>query len=431
MVIFIIIGLIILNGLFSMSEIAVISARKSSLANESKHGNKSAKAALKLTNEPNRFLSTIQLGITLIGILTGMYSGDILGKDFSIILQHVGIPPTISYTLGKTIIVIIVTYLSLIFGELVPKRIGMGASEKIAKLIARPMNVLSLIATPFVWFLSKSTSLVTSLLNIKESKARVTEEEIRTIVHEGTIEGEVKEVEQDIVDRVFSLGDRSLASIMTYRNEVVWIDTDMTNDEIFNLVKDNLLGVYPVASKNIDNILGVVYIKDLFGKIGDPDFKIDSVIKPARFFYETMAVYKALEQMKSGHIKFAMVCDEFGSIEGVVTLRDILEGLVGSIPDAYDEPEIVKREDGSLLVDGQCPFYDFLDYVGMEDLYSQHEYNTISGLILQLLEHIPHSGEIINWKNFKFEIADMDGSRIDKVIVHNKRAATDTINEND
>lgn len=415
----IIVALILLNGLFSMSEIAVVSARKSNLTSEAKRGNKNAEAALKLAIEPNRFLSTVQVGITLIGILTGIYSGGTLAGDFLLLLSKLGVPVTNSTLfVSQTVIVVLVTYLTIIFGELVPKKIGLNSAEKVAQIIARPMNILSLVVSPFVWILSKSTILVSNILGIKESDAKVTEEEIKSMIQEGTEDGEVQEVEQKIVERVFNLGDRNLESIMTHRSEIVWLDVNMTNDQIQNIVHNSLFTVYPVASKNLDNIVGVIYLKDLFGCVNDSGFKLEAMIRPALFLHENMDVYKALDEMRRTHAKYALVCDEFGTIQGVITLRDILEALVGAMPDDYEEPEIIQRQDGSWLVDGQCSFYDFLVYFKLGHLYQQNEYNTLSGLLLERLGHIPRSGEIVEWGVFSFEIVDMDGVRIDKILVN-------------
>ena len=413
----IIVALILLNGIFSMSEIAVVSARKSSLNNEAKRGNRSAQSAVNLANNPNRFLSTVQVGITLIGILTGLYSGDVLADDFAKVLSNTGIPQQYVLTVSKVSIVIVVTYFTIVFGELVPKRIGLSAAEKIAKFIARPMHYLSIVASPFVWVLSKSTSLIFNLLGIKNSDTKVTEEEIKSMIQEGTEGGEVQEVEQDIVERVFTLGDRDLESIMTYRGEIIWIDTDMTNQEIIGIIQNNPFDKYPVGNKDLDHVEGIVHLKDMFGKIEDPDFDIMQVVRPVHYFYENMEVYSALEEMKMKHVQYALVCDEFGIVRGIVTLKDILEALVGTILDPHEEPDIVQRQDGSCLVDGQCSFYDFLTYFKKGDLYSKYEYNTLSGLILDLLEHIPRTGELLTWKGFSFEIVDMDGARIDKVLV--------------
>lgn len=262
----IIIALILLNGVFAMSEIALISARKSSLSNDIRHGSSTARIALKLANDPDKFLSTIQIGITLIGILTGIYSGDVLATDFGNILTDAGVPATYAYLLAQTLIVILVTYLTIIFGELVPKRIGMSASTRAAKLLARPMYWLSVIASPFVWILAKSTSLIFNLLHINTAEEKVTEEEIKSMIDEGTENGEVQEVEQDIVDRVFSLGDRSINTIMTYRSDIVSIDIDMNNKQLYDIVCQHLYQVYPVTQGNtLDNIIGVVYLKDTSG----------------------------------------------------------------------------------------------------------------------------------------------------------------------
>jgi putative hemolysin len=417
MEIVIIVALILLNGIFSMSEIAVISARKSSLTSEAKHGNKYARAALNLSNQPDRFLSTVQVGITLIGIITGLYSGDVLADDFVKLLNKAGLTESYVYPLAKMIIVIVVTYFTIVFGELVPKRIGMSSSEKIAKIIAYPMHYLSVIASPFVWVLSKSTSLIFRLLGIKENNAKVTEEEIKSMVKEGAEDGEVQAVEQAIVERVFTLGDRDLESIMTNRSEIVWIDTDMNHEEMMNIIRNNPFDKYPVGNKDLDHVEGVVFLRDMFGKMELPDFNIRQYIRPVHYFYENMEVYSALEEMKSKHLQYALVCDEFGTIRGVVTLKDILEGLVGTILDPNEEPEIVQRHDGSCLVDGQCSFYNFLTYFKKGELFSRYEYNTISGLILDKLGHIPHTGEELEWKGFAMEIVDMDGTRIDKVLV--------------
>lgn len=418
MEIVIIIGLILLNGLFSMSEIALVSARKPRLELDAKRGNKSAQTALKLANQPDKFLSTIQIGITLIGILTGLYSGEAFAGDFAVIVARVPAFEPYSVTIAKTAIVIVVTYLTLIFGELVPKRIGMGFAEKVSMLVAKPMNFLSAVASPFVWLLSKSTTGVSQLMGLHRiEESKVTEEEIKAIVKEGLDDGEVQEVEQDIVERVFNLGDRNIGSIMTHRSELVWLDITDSIETIREKVKENLFNIYPVASEKFDNILGVVYLKDLFGKIDTPDFTLKDVIRPAQYLPENQSVYNALAQFKQARVKYGLVTDEFGGIQGIVTMKDILEGLIGQMPEMGEELEIVERADGSWLVDGQLSFYDFLAYFDMEDLYSEHDYNTLSGLILEILERVPKTGETLTWFTFDLEIVDMDGARIDKVLV--------------
>lgn len=403
-----------------MSEIALVSARKTRLEMDAKRGNKSARTALKLANEPDRFLSTIQIGITLIGILTGLYSGEAFAYDLA---EHVRLVPVLEpYALlvSKITIVVIVTYLTLIFGELVPKRIGMGYAEKVSMLVAKPMYMLSVVASPFVWLLSKSTRITFKLIGTGAAEeSKVTEEEIKAIVKEGFDGGEVQEVEQDIVERVFTLGDRNVGSIMTHRSELVWLDMSDTIDLVRKKVQEDPFNIYPVSSGKFDDIKGVVYLKELFCHIDDPDFTLEQVVHPAQFMPENQSVYNALEQFKQARVKYGIVTDEFGGVQGIITLKDILEGLVGQVPDADEDSEIVQRADGSWLVDGQFSFYEFLEHFDMEDLYSEHDYNTLSGLILEILERVPKTGERLKWLNFEFEIVDMDGARIDKVLVKN------------
>ncbi len=417
--ILIIIVLILMNGLFAMSEIALISARKSSLSSDAKKGSKLAKLALKLANEPDRFLSTIQIGITLIGILTGIYSGAALADDFSRILIGWGVSSVYSPMLAQLVIVVTVTYLTLIFGELVPKRIGLSVAEKVAMIVARPMYILSLVAAPFVWILSRSTSGMFNLLGLKDSQSKVTEEEIKSIVQEGKEDGEVQEVEQDIVERVFLLGELRVDDIMTQRNDIVWLDVDMTQCEVMEVLGGQLYDMYPVIAGKKGEVKGVISLKDLVLNLNAPDFNLAGIVRQASYFPENMSVYKALEKMKEQKISRALICDEFGECQGIVTLRDILDALLGAVNDSHKEPDIIKRiNDDGWLVDGQCPFYNFLAYFDREELLENGKYNTVGGLILELLEHIPQSGEQVCWYDFVFEVVDMDGVRIDKILVH-------------
>lgn len=418
MEIIIILALILLNGVLSMSEIALVSARKTRLETDAKRGSKSAQTALKLANEPDRFLSTVQIGITLIGILTGLYSGDAFAADFAVVIAEIPVFEPYALAIAKTIIVLVVTYLTLVLGELVPKRWGMSRAESVSKVIAKPMNILSRITGPIVWLLSKSTSLVVRLLGLKEDEdSKVTEEEIKAIVKEGFDVGEVQEVEHDIVERVFNLGDRNVGSIMTHRSDLVWLDINDTNENIREKVQENLYNIYPVISGKPDNVIGVVYLKDLFGRIESPEFSLEKCIRPANYMPENQSVYAALEQFKKAGVKYGIITDEFGSIEGIVTMKDILEALVGQVYEIGEEQEFVERADGTWLVDGQYSFYDFLEHFDMEDFYNEHDYNTLSGLLLEILQHVPKVGEKLSWDKFEFEIVDMDGARIDKVLV--------------
>ena len=402
-----------------MCEIALVSSRKTRLEALAKKGKKSARSTLNLISEPDRFLSTTQIGSTLIGIFTGLYSGEAFAEDLAKALSNISFLQPYAFGVSKFIIVVVVTYLTLVLGELVPKRIGLGYAERVAMAISRPMHLLSKIATPVVWILSKSTKGVAALIGLSkiDNSHIVTEEEIREVVLEGVKGGEVQEVEQDIVERVFHLGDRTIGSIMTHYSELVSFDLSDSVEMIRDKMKADIYNTYPVISDNLDNIQGVVFLKDIFGYMNEPDFSLSKIIRPAHFIPENMSVYKALEQFQQLQTKYGVVTDEFGSVQGIVTFGDIVEALVGEVSEVGEEPEITGRLDGSVLVDGQCSFFSFLEYFDMEDLYEENDYNTLSGLVLDILERVPKTGETFSWMNFDFEIADMDGARIDKVLV--------------
>ena len=417
--IFIIILLILLNGVFAMSELAVISARKSSLQADANKGSKAARTALKLSQDPDRFLSAVQVGITLIGILTGIFSGNKIAAEFSALLQNAGMPAAGASALAQTIIVVLVMFLTLIFGELVPKRMAMSAPEKVSKIVAGPMKFISLVAAPFVWLLAKTTSLVVRILGIKYQETKVTEEEIKSIIQEGTDEGEVSPVEQDLVERVFALGDLKVSTIMTLRADIVWLSTGMSEKEIRETIEGAIFEEYPVVEDDLDHVVGVLSLKEYVLNIGSPEaFDLRKMMKEPVYFHENMNVYTVLEQMKEKKISRALVCDEFGSCSGIITLKDIMEALVGNINDDHEEPDIVARGDNDgWLVDGMCPMYDFLRHFDVEDSMEDFEYTTVAGLILDELDHMPVAGEKVSWGDFQFEVVDMDGARIDKVIV--------------
>lgn len=416
--IFIIILLILLNGVFAMSEIAVISSRKSSLQAEAAKGSKAAKRALNLAQDPDRFLSAVQVGITLIGILTGIFSGNKIAAALAELLQKAGMAEQGAMALSTTIIVILVMFLTLIFGELVPKKIGMSAPEKVSKIIAPPMKFISVVAAPFVWLLSKSTKLVVKILGIKDQESKVTEEEIKSIIQEGTDEGEVSPVEQDIVERVFALGDLKVSTIMTLRTDIVWLEVGMTDHEIRETIEKNIFEEYPVVEDDLDHVVGILSLKDYVLNIGKSGINLSEMMKDPVYFHENMNVYTVLEQMKAKKISRALVCDEFGSCSGIITLKDIMQALVGNINDDHQEPDIIERSDkDGWFVDGMCPMYDFLRHFDIEDSMEDFEYTTVAGLILDELDHVPEVGEKVTWGEFEFEVADMDGARIDKVIV--------------
>ncbi len=418
--ILIILVLIFLNGLFSMSEIAMISARKSSLQSEANKGSKAAWKALRLQENPDKFLSSVQVGITLIGLLTGMFSGNKIASLFSQVLTEAGLEAGLASGIAQTIIIIIVTYLSIVIGELVPKRIGLSAAEKVAKTMAGPMNFISRIATPIVWLLTKSTHGIVKILGLKGQESKVTEEEIKSIIQEGTDEGEVLPVEQDIVGRVFTLGDLSVDSIMTPRSDIVWLEKDMNEAQVREIIEENLYEEYPVVNRDLDNVIGIMRLKDFVVNSGKPDFCLEKMISQPLYFHEYMNVYKVLEAMKAKKTSRALVCDEFGSVCGIITNKDILEALIGDMndDDADDEPQIIERVGGDgWTVDGQCMIYDFLRHFELDEEMQDYEYTTVAGLIIDTLEHIPEKGESINWGKFSFEVLNMDGPRVDKVIV--------------
>lgn len=418
--IFIIIGLILLNGLFAMAEIALISARKSSLASSAKKGNKAAISALKLAESPDKFLSTVQIGITLVSILTGIYSGSKVAAILADWLIKIGISNIYAHETAQIAIIMLVTYLTLIFGELLPKRIGMSNAEKVATIMARPMQWLSTIASPFVWFLSGSTSLIFKATGIKEKGNKVTEEEIKSIIKEGNEDGEVQDVEQDIVERVFLMGDLKIGSIMTHKHEIVSFDISMKASEVKDILAGELYEFYPVTDGGLQHVLGLVSIKDLLFTLHTPEFSLEKIITSATYFYENISVYKVLEIMKRDGISRGLVCDEFGTVTGIVTLKDMMHCLVGVINEGERNSASITRHNDKeeWLVDGQCFIYDFLKYFNCEELYqSKESYTTVAGLCLDKIGHIPSVGEKISWNTFTFEIGDMDGARIDKLLV--------------
>lgn len=423
MEIFIILGLILFNGVLSMSEMSVVSSRKSRLEIEARKGNRAAQKALELANEPDNFLSAIQIGITLIGILTGLFSGEAFAGDLAKIIEKVPFLSEYAYGISETLIVILVTYLTLVFGELVPKRLGLAKAEGIAKAIAKPMDILARITYPFVWLLAKSTNGVVKLFGIKEGEeSKVTEEEVKAIIKESLDDGEIEEVEHDIVERVFNLSDRTVSSIMTHRTDVVFLDINESGEELKNRVKENIYNTYPVISEDIDNIIGVVHLKDIFGMMDSDEFSLQNIMNDVFYLPKEMNVYDALEKFKSQRMKSAIVTDEFGGMVGIVTLKDILEALVGAMPEENEANSWMVREDGSVLVDGQFSFYDFLAEYDKEHLYQDNDYNTISGLMIALLKEIPHVGQKVEWDDFTFEIMDMDGARVDKILITLKKA---------
>jgi len=418
MEILILAGLILLNGLFSMAEIALVSARKSRLEVQANKGDKKAEEALKLANKPETFLSTVQMGITVISILTGIYSGEKITDDFAVYLAKWPLIEPYSYGIATTIVVIIVTYFTIIFGELVPKRLGLSRPETIAKAVATPMRVVSLITHPFIWLLSKSSNIIIKIFGLKPKDNQLTEEEIKAIISEGTEQGTIEETEQEIIERVFHLSDRNITSLMTHRSDIIWFNLDDTEETIKEKIMSEPHSIYPICQNTIDHIRGVVAIKDLYVSPDNVQFK--NLMRPALFVPENNTAFQVMEKFKESKLHSCFIVDEYGTILGMITLNDILEAIIGDMPqpDMLDY-EVTEREDGSYLVDAQIPFYDFLTHFEKAEWMNEgeQEFDTLAGFILHRLERIPHTGDKLDWKGFHIEIMDMDGHRIDKVLV--------------
>lgn len=417
--IFILGSLIIINGLFVMSEIALVSARRARLETMAKKGDEKAKDALELSENPEKFLSTAQIFITLIAILTGVYSGEKFGSYMQPYVEKIEFLKPYAETISTVIIVIVVTFLSIIFGELVPKRLGMLRAEKIARVVAAPMNVLSVITHPIVWLLSKISQLFFKIFNIKTSADNaVTEEEIKAMVAEGSEHGAIEEEEKEIIERLFHLGDRNITSLMTHRTDIVWFDEQETVQQIKDRIEELAYSTYPVCDKVVDEIKGIVSVKDLVKAA--PEAKLQQLCKPAMFVPENNTAYQVLEKFKSTKIHTCFIVNEYGTLEGMITLNDIMEAIVGDVPQTgQEEYEIVERNDGTFLIDAQIPFYDFLRRFEKTEWMNEGEQNfdTLAGFVLHELEHIPVTGERFEWNGFEIEIIDMDGHRIDKLLV--------------
>jgi len=402
-----------------MSEIALISSRKTKLESQAKKGSSSARTALNLANSPNKFLSTIQIGITLIGILTGIYSGETIALDVQMFLEKFTFLAPYSRTISVTLILIFVTFFTLILGELVPKRIGLTYPETIAKIIALPMKFVSVVTAPFIWLLTHSTEFLLKILQIKPNKDdKVTEEEIKAIIKEGTEDGEVQEIEQDIVERVFLIGDRKINSLMTHRKSIIYLSVGDSLAKIRQTILDEIHSVYPVCKdNNLDEVIGVVNLKDLFANFEKKsDFNLTEIITHPEYLIEHTSAYRALEAFKSSKVHYALVTDEYGIIQGIITLNDILEALVGDASDFYqDEFQLTKKEDGTWIVDGHYSLHDFLTHFELDELITDFDVTTVSGLIVTQLGYIPKQGEKLTWNHFEFEIINMDGIKIDKV----------------
>ena len=421
--IIIILSLILANGLFSMAEMAVVSSQKTRLRQNASAGDAGAKVALELANNPNQLLSAVQIGISLIAILTGAYSGATVADELSVYLKDISLLAPYSEGLSLVVVVLLTTFFSLVIGELVPKRIALSNPERIASTVASPLRFFSGAVSPLILLLSGSTDLLLRALGVKTYvEPSVTEEEIRILIDQGTSAGVIEEEEQDIMERVFSLGDRPVNSIMTPRGDIVWLDIDDSAEEIQRKIAGGSYSMFPVCSKRLDNVLGVVQSKDLLScNLLDNKIELKSALLPPLFVPESMRALKVLEKFKQTGIHLAIVLDEYGSVQGIVALIDLLEGLVGDIPHIDDlaEPEIMRRADGSWLVDGSLGVEEFKERLDIKSLPDEESglYQSIGGFVMMQLEKVPSAGDHFEWNGYRFEVMDMDERRVDKLLV--------------
>lgn len=422
MEILIILFLILLNGIFSMSEIALVSSRKFKLESEANRGNKNAGKALELANSPNTFLSTVQIGITLIGILTGIFSGKTLTADLTEMIGRISILAPYADSVAIITVVVLITYVTIVFGELIPKRIGLTFPEKISSAVAHPMTVLSAITKPLIWLLGKTNDLFLRIFGINEKQdGIVTEEEINAIIQQSTESGEIQEIEQDIVKRVFSLGDRKAIELMTHRNDLIWLDKTDDLNKIREKADREPHSVYPVCDGSIEQLIGMITLKQLFSRSLDDGFELEQHLHKPIYVPENMAAYRVLEHFKQNKLHHAIVVDEYGSIQGIITMDDVMDELIGdTIEIDSEEYQIIARDENSWLVDGQFPYFELLEYLHIDKEKVSEGFTTVGGLIINKMNHLPRTGEKIYWQGFELEVVDMDGQRIDKILITRK-----------
>lgn len=419
--IFIIFVLIIANGIFAMTEIAIVSSRKARLEKQASEGSARAKTALELANDPTQLLSTVQVGISVIGVVTGAYGGATLAQPLSGYLKPIPFIGEHSLAVSMVIVVISITYISLIIGELVPKKIALNNPERVAALIAIPMAFFSKMFLPLVRLLSYSTEFTLKMLNIKEpADSGVTEEEIKLMIAEGTAVGTFEETERDIVDRVFRLGDMRVSALMTPRTQIDWLDLEDSDEQIWHDIMESHHSRLPVARGSLDDIAGVLYAKDILSMRNQPTLPIAENTREPLFIPRSLRAFKLLEQFQQTGTHIAFVMDEFGGMIGLVTLYDILEHLVGELPqEEDDEQEIVQRDDNSWLLDGLLSIDEFKELFDLDEMPGEDKdhYQTIGGFIISYTGSMPKTGDTFEWNELKFEIVDMDRLRIDKIIV--------------
>jgi putative hemolysin len=423
----IVVLLTLANGLFTMSELAIVSAREIRLQELADRGDVNAKVALSLARSPNRFLPTVQIGITLITILTSVFGEATLSKG---VADYIGQIPGLKLTesavgaIASGAVVLVITYLSLIIGELVPKRLALSNPEKIAILVAPSMRVISRLTSPVVHLLSSSTELILKLLGVKHSPEDqlVTEEEIKVMMRQGAKAGMFEAAEQDMIERVFSLGDEPVNALLTPRLDVIWLDLSDPPEVNRRKMMDSRQSQFPVCQENLDNVLGIVYVKDMLSRslAGEP-LNLTGLMRSPLFIAEGTRALKVLDLFRQAGTQVALVVNEYGVTQGLVTLNDVMEVIIGDIP-FYDDPQdptAVQREDGSWLVDGMLSIDEFKELFEIEELPGEERdnYQTLGGFVITHLGRIPKSADHFEWNGFRFEVMDMDGNRVDKILV--------------
>jgi putative hemolysin len=417
----ILLALVATSGLFAMAELAIVSSRRIRLKQMAEQGSKGARAALKLMEEPTRFLSTVQTGITLIGVLAGVYSGANFAEPLQAWLTGIEWVGQYAESVAYAIVVVGVTYLTLIVGELVPKRWALGHPETLAAALARPMQYVAQATAPLVWVLQRSTDLVLRLMG-KHKSARhgVTEDEIRALIAEGTREGVFHDEEHRMIEGVLKLADRNVRSIMVPRGDILWIDVDDSRDTVWKAVRTSGHSRYLVCRGEVDELVGVASVTELLEWIRDPQGPdlAKRALAPL-VIQETTTVLRLLELFREAAVHLAVVVDEHGSIEGMVTSTDVLRAIAGELPEFGDAdlPEAIKRADDSWLIDGRLPIDEAERLLDRRDMSSGDDFTTIAGFVLAQLGRLPVTAESFDWKDLRFEIVDMDGRRIDKLLV--------------
>jgi putative hemolysin len=412
--------LILINGVLAMSEAALVASRKARLQQKESEGNKSATLAIKLLSDPNIFLSAVQIGITLIGVLAGAVGGATISEKLAVVLLNVPYVGEYSEPVALTIVVITITILSLWLGELVPKRLGINSPERIAIVVARPILFISKIFSPFIKLMSNATNFVLRLIGVNPSnEPPITEEELQMLIMQGTQAGVFEEAEQDMVEGVFSLGDQRVYSLMTPRTEIVWLDVNDTTEEILEKISGSPYSRFPVREDSLEKILGIVKSRDLLVvSLSGKQIKLKDLAKPAFFIPETTLASKALEVLKKNNTELLLVVDEFGGVQGLLTINDIIEEIVGQME--MEEPQATQRQDGSWLLDGMLEVDEFKEIFKLNTLPHEGEYETLSGFVMASLGRIPQTADHFEWHNLRFEVIDMDGRRVDKVLVTTK-----------